>query len=248
MFKFVAQYDDDSNLIFQFHLLLCWFFQGFVYGIGRGLLGTITKPIGGFLDLVSGAMITLSEAARPSSQGRPLRRRPRRGGLSKLINQSLNIYSIDQAVANLQLNHLNLFVSIRNMYISDSVQSNSTLRLVYSSGKFIEIGDEDVRTSEQVRRNEIDDEKLDYWSLTSMNSSNNLTKNYISYMLSISSNLNYLFLNSTETVFDVLPCQFGGVVALITDHAVWCVRDICLQDWIQSKHDHLINESVSYFY
>ncbi|VEL22826.1 unnamed protein product [Protopolystoma xenopodis] len=46
------------------------------------MLGTVAKPLGGVLDLVSGAMTSLREAARPSAQGRPRRRRPRRAGLS----------------------------------------------------------------------------------------------------------------------------------------------------------------------
>ncbi len=69
--------------------------------MGRGLLGTVTKPVGGVLDLVSGAMTSLREAARPSSSGRPRRRRPRRG-----LSTPLRAYSLAAAVGQMQLRRL----------------------------------------------------------------------------------------------------------------------------------------------
>lgn len=69
--------------------------------MGRGLLGTVTKPVGGVLDLVSGAMTSLREAARPSSTGRPRRMRPRRA-----LSMPLRAYSLGAAVGQLLLRRL----------------------------------------------------------------------------------------------------------------------------------------------
>lgn len=78
-----------------------------MYGVGRGLLGTVAKPVGGVLDLVSGAMTTLREVARSSSHGRPRRLRPRRAGLS-VHHTPLRPYSLATAIGQLQLRRLSV--------------------------------------------------------------------------------------------------------------------------------------------
>ncbi|CAH8582680.1 unnamed protein product [Schistosoma rodhaini] len=62
-----------------------------------------------------------------------------------------------------------------------------------------------------------------------------------------SHHLRYL-IYSPESILHILPIQLNGVVVLITDQAIWCIRDNSLQNWITSKYpvgNHNINMSDS---
>ena len=54
------------------------FFQGFFTGFGKGVVGTVTKPVAGVLDFASGAASAVRDTSRSSSRIQPARvRRPR---------------------------------------------------------------------------------------------------------------------------------------------------------------------------
>ena len=50
-----------------------------------------------------------------------------------------------------------------------------------------------------------------------------------------SHHLRYL-IYSPESILHILPIQLNGVVVLITDQAIWCIRDNSLQNWITSRN------------
>lgn len=79
--------------------------QGMLKGMGKGMLGTVTKPVSGVLDLTSGVANALRHTSRGSSHKPPPRRRLPRccqgpGGL-------LPLYSASQAEAQQILYELN---------------------------------------------------------------------------------------------------------------------------------------------
>jgi vacuolar protein sorting-associated protein 13D len=53
-------------------------FQGFISGLGRGLVGTVTKPVIGVLDLASETANAVKETSKSSSRILPDRKRPPR--------------------------------------------------------------------------------------------------------------------------------------------------------------------------
>lgn len=48
---------------------------GFLAGVGKGLVGTVTKPVIGVLDLAAETATALREASRRAGRGVPARRR-----------------------------------------------------------------------------------------------------------------------------------------------------------------------------
>ena len=69
----------------------CVFYQGFVAGVGKGIVGTVTKPAVGILDLATGAASAIRDSSRTSSRMMPERCRPPRvvtgnGGLLPLYS------------------------------------------------------------------------------------------------------------------------------------------------------------------
>ena len=87
----------------RFHTPVC--VQGMLKGMGKGMLGTVTKPVSGVLDLTSGVANALRHTSRGSSHKPPPRRRLPRccqgpGGL-------LPLYSASQAEAQQILYELN---------------------------------------------------------------------------------------------------------------------------------------------
>ena len=57
----------------------CVLFQGFITGIGKGIVGTVAKPTAGVLDFASGAAAAVrGQATRSSRYFPPKQTRPRR--------------------------------------------------------------------------------------------------------------------------------------------------------------------------
>ncbi|KAF7232825.1 hypothetical protein EG68_05835 [Paragonimus skrjabini miyazakii] len=201
-------------------------FKGFVYGVGRGLLGTVTKPLGGLFDLVSGAMTSLSEVTRFTAEGQPrCRLRPRRSGLSDYALFPLTSYRLDEAIAFLQLHNLTLFTSARQT-------PHSATRCLE-----LEIG-------EEVRVDEEEDELLQRSQEDQLITGTNMhvarpteTLDPVSRIIHTTVDGAWLFhtFHYPECVFHVLPVQEMGVVAILTDRAVWCVSDRSLRTWTLSK-------------
>ncbi|VDQ02870.1 unnamed protein product [Trichobilharzia regenti] len=225
------------------------------------MLGTVTKPVGGIFDLVSGMMSSISEAACPSNLYRPRRRRPRRAGLSKYFPRPISVYNLDESVAQLQMYYLTLFTNVQrhsslqkhHHYSSTSLSSSSSSTLlnpavITSSSKTFEIGEEILT---DINIDDHDDDDNNNHNSSSSKDDNNMTINLsqsTSHMLQTyvlqscnsatklpSPHLRYL-LNSPESVLCILPVQMTGVIMLITDQAFWCIRDISLKNWIASKN------------
>lgn len=203
--------------------------------MGRGLLGTFTKPLGGIFDLFSGAMSTLSEVARSSGHGRPRRRRPRRSGLSKYALAPLSIYRLDEAVAQLQLHQLTLFTSVRHSL-------NATVGMKHrtsTAAGLVEIGEEVS----------VEGESSDTTHYTTATTSMNVIPSIDSTSGIIQATVDDAWLSHTfhypECVFCVLPVQETGVVAVVTDRAVWCVSNQSLRAWVTSKRSSTSSEPVS---
>ncbi|KAF6777181.1 hypothetical protein AHF37_03836, partial [Paragonimus kellicotti] len=210
-------------------------FKGFVYGVGRGLLGTVTKPLGGLFDLVSGAMTSLSEVTRFTAEGQPrCRLRPRRSGLTDYALFPLTSYRLDEAIAFLQLHNLTLFTSARQT-------PHSATRCLE-----LEIG-------EEVRVDEEEDELLHRSQEDQLATGTNIhvarpteTLDPVSRIIHTTVDGAWLFhtFHYPECVFHVLPVQEMGVVAILTDRAVWCVSDRSLRTWTLSKLEN-VSDSVS---
>ncbi|KAA3672835.1 uncharacterized protein DEA37_0002492, partial [Paragonimus westermani] len=197
--------------------------KGFVYGVGRGLLGTVTKPLGGLFDLVSGAMTSLSEVTRFSAEGQPrCRIRPRRSGLSDYALFPLTSYRLDEAIAFLQLHNLTLFTSARQTPHSVThcleLEIGEEVRVGEEEGELLQVDQLATETNVHVAR---PTETLDPVSRI------------------IHTTVDGAWLSHTfhypECVFHVLPVQETGVVAILTDRAVWCVSDRSLRAWTSSK-------------
>ncbi|CAH8607282.1 unnamed protein product [Heterobilharzia americana] len=214
--------------------------KGFVYGIGRGLLGTVTKPVGGILDLVSGMMSSISEAACPSNLHRPRRCRPRRAGLSKHFFQPLTVYNLDEAVAQLQMHYISLFTTVKRYSLQKYSYASSLNVILNPITKSFEIDDE-------IQVNDNNKKKNDYTpnmntvltsnKLSSLNlSSYTISRLVQAYMLSSVIHQFHFSFNSFESILYILPVQLCGVIALITDQAIWCIRDISLKNWISSRN------------
>ena len=54
------------------------FMQGFFSGLGKGIVGTVTKPTIGFLDFASGAASAVRDTSKGSTYSTLLRTRPPR--------------------------------------------------------------------------------------------------------------------------------------------------------------------------
>uniref|UniRef100_A0A183B9P1 VPS13_C domain-containing protein n=1 Tax=Echinostoma caproni TaxID=27848 RepID=A0A183B9P1_9TREM len=205
-------------------------FKGFVAGVGRGLLGTFTKPLGGIFDLFSGAMSTLSEVARSSGHGRPRRRRPRRSGLSKYALVPLSVYRLDEAVAQLQLHQLTLFTSVRH-----SLNSTTGGNHRATAAGLVEIGEE-LSVNDDAAA---DVSRSSAKSVVITTAPVNIIPARDSISGIIQTTVNGSWLSHTfhypECVFHVLPVQGTGVVAIITDRAVWCVSNASPRSWISTE-------------
>ncbi|KAF8569114.1 hypothetical protein P879_00924 [Paragonimus westermani] len=199
--------------------------KGFVYGVGRGLLGTVTKPLGGLFDLVSGAMTSLSEVTRFSAEGQPrCRIRPRRSGLSDYALFPLTSYRLDEAIAFLQLHNLTLFTSARQ------TPHSITHCMELEIGEEVCVGEEE---DELLQGDQLANETNVHVARPTE------TLDPVSRI--IHTTVDGAWLSHTfhypECVFHVLPVQETGVVAILTDRAVWCVSDRSLRAWTSSKLD-----------
>ncbi|TGZ73901.1 hypothetical protein CRM22_001262 [Opisthorchis felineus] len=196
-------------------------FKGFVTGFGRGLLGTVTKPLGGILDLVSGVMTTISEATRFSSNVQPRRRRPRRSGLSKYALLPLTVYHLDESVAQLQLHRLTLFTSARS---APKSSRRYTSPPSVTSTEWLEIGEEVAVELEDSCAHPVESKEVIH-ALQSVS--------YAIHSTVDGAWLSHRF-NYPECVFYVLPVQEAGVVAILTDRAIWCVSSQSLRGFVSS--------------
>ncbi|CAH8530513.1 unnamed protein product [Schistosoma turkestanicum] len=198
-------------------------------------------------------MSSISEVARPSNLSRPKRCRPRRAGLSKYFLRPLIVYNLDESIAQLQIYQLTLFTgtrraTLKNYYSTSASASASSLS---STPAYFEIGEEipmenyqltDISFTSSFSR------MLCIYTLLPCNNSN--TTNNINSSISSSDNHNHnhssesltilpqhlrYLLNSPETVLHILPIQLNGIVILITDQIIWCLRDPTLHNWITSK-------------
>ncbi|KER20313.1 hypothetical protein T265_11120 [Opisthorchis viverrini] len=196
-------------------------FKGFVTGFGRGILGTVTKPLGGILDLVSGVMTTISEATRFSSNVQPRRRRPRRSGLSKYALLPLAVYRLDESVAQLQLHRLTLFTSARSAPKSSRRYTSPPST---TSTEWLEIGEEVAVELEDSSAHPVESKEVIH-ALQSVSCAIHSTVD--------GAWLSHRF-NYPECVFYVLPVQEAGVVAILTDRAIWCVSSQSLRGFVSS--------------
>ncbi|CAH8582663.1 unnamed protein product [Schistosoma rodhaini] len=144
--------------------------KGFVYGVGRGLLGTVTKPVGGVFDFLS--------------------------------SSSSNNNNVNESDPTTKLSPINSY-------------KLTDLDLTYSFSRMLCI----------------------YTLLPCNNGPEALASHHLRYLI-----------YSPESILHILPIQLNGVVVLITDQAIWCIRDNSLQNWITSKYpvgNHNINMSDS---
>jgi len=62
----------------QCFVVISWPIQGFFTGLGKGVVGTVTKPVAGVLDFAAGAASAVRDTSRSSSRVQPSRvRKPR---------------------------------------------------------------------------------------------------------------------------------------------------------------------------
>ncbi|KAL3318447.1 hypothetical protein Ciccas_002894 [Cichlidogyrus casuarinus] len=216
--------------------------KGFFMGAGRGILGTVTKPVGGMLDLVSGVMFSVREFARSSNPGRPRKRRPRRSGLA--LQSPMPAYRLFDAVAQLQLFRL----------LSSGMSKPNIV-----GPKQMEQDQEDSSTSSDELEDVVQRRKSNYLNLAGRLGKTSSKTRPISRILSLTTGfdesqesatenvsssevaLAALGFSDTESTLILLPCQSSGIVAVITDRSLWCIRDFSIS-FEQYSFSPLLND------
>ncbi|CAH8578545.1 unnamed protein product [Heterobilharzia americana] len=173
-------------------------------------------------------MSSISEAACPSNLHRPRRCRPRRAGLSKHFFQPLTVYNLDEAVAQLQMHYISLFTTVKRYSLQKYSYASSLNVILNPITKSFEIDDE-------IQVNDNNKKKNDYTpNMNTVLTSNKLSSlNLSSY--TISRLVQAYMLSSVIHQFHFHSIHLNQF-SLITDQAIWCIRDISLKNWISSRN------------
>jgi len=71
LIKTILHVKIEMIILFFISKHLCFIFQGLITGLGKGVIGTVTKPVAGVLDLASGAANAVKDTSSSTSHVMP---------------------------------------------------------------------------------------------------------------------------------------------------------------------------------